>query len=443
MLQLILIAAPVSLMYLGLMLMGFVDLVMVGRLGAAEVGGVGVGNSFYSWVMIVGVGFISGMDFPAAHAIGAKNPERAFRVFVQGLWISIIGGSILAAFCVLSTPLFQFMKMNSEVRPLAEQYLRVVAFSLPFVFILNACRSYLQAFNIVQPFFWILVIGNILNYLLLRALLFGDFGFADLGYRLGYDGAAWATFYCRIFMAILSLGLVVTIDARSGKFLRKVGLAFHSEIFRVVIRLGFPAAMQMLLEVGMFSLSTVLAARFSADSLAAHQIVLTTASMAFMIPLGISMALSSLVGQAIGANNLKLSRDRAVQGFILGLIMMAFTSSTMLIFPDFILNVFRVDENVVEIAKSLLWVAGLFQFSDALQVIGAGALRGTGNTKWAAYSNAVGHWLVGFPVGMYLAFYGGKEVFGLWIGLSVGLTVVAALIVYGWYLKTKAFRVSS
>jgi MATE family multidrug resistance protein len=244
------LALPVAFTYLGIMLMPTVDLIVVGRLGAPAVGGLGLGGAMFAWVMVTGLGFLYGMDFPASHAIGEGRPENAYRAFVQALYLSLLialPGTGIVLFLSAHLGAFGF---NAEVLPFAQSFLDITASSLIFVFFFNACRGYLQAASIAIPTLVVLIVANILNYFLNIALIEGRFGFP----ALGFSGSPWATFISRAFMALTLFGIVYFRDQRSHQFIRKMGFKFDRPIFAQIARLGFPSATQMLFEVGVFAL---------------------------------------------------------------------------------------------------------------------------------------------------------------------------------------------
>lgn len=430
------LALPVAFTYLGIMLMPTVDLIMVGHLGASAVGGLGLGGALFAWVMVTGLGFLYGMDFPASHAIGEGKPENAYRTFVQGLYLSLIcavPGTLIVLFTSMNIEAFGF---NSEVAPFARSFLNITAVSLIFVFVFNACRGYLQAASIAIPTLLVLIAANLLNYFLNVALIFGRFGFPELGFQ----GSPTATLISRFFMAATLFVIVVVRDRRGPNYIRHLGFEFDRAIFKLIARLGFPSAIQMLFEVGVFALATAMTAKFTADALAAHQMVLNSASMTFIVPMGISSATSVLVGQAMGARDFKLARLSGYQSWWIVLVFMGTTASCMLLFPEKILSVYSASGEVQNIAYSLLWLAGLFQLTDGTQALMTGALRGLGNTRTAAITNLIGHWAVGFPLSYYFAFIAGKGVFGIWIGLSSGLAFVAIVLTYFWNKESKDFE---
>lgn len=434
------LALPTSAMFLGIMLMGLVDMLFVGKLGPAALGGLGLGNSIFSWIMTIGIGMIFGLDFPSAAAIGGGDRPRAFRVFMQGIYLSL-GISVPAALatCGIALILDRF-GLNPEAVPYARSYMLLTAVSYLPIFFFNSAKSYLQAQGIAGPTFVVLILANALNYFLNAAFIEGRFGFPNLG----YDGLAVSTVIGRFVMAGLLIGYIFWREIRAKVVLAIPGIyRFNSAIFREILKLGVPASAQMLLEVGVFSLSTALAAKFASVDLAAHHVVLNTASVLFMVPLGIGSAAGSLVGRAVGAKDLYLARRTGNSALLLGL-GFAFISSTLLIvFAQPALGLYTENLDVIESAKKILFVAALFQISDGAQVIATGALRGLGNTMVAAVSNGVGHWLIGLPLGLYFGFWRGMGVPGIWIGLAAGLTFVAVTLSYFWLREIRQFKVSA
>jgi len=239
------------------------------------------------------------------------------------------------------------------------------------------------------------------------------------------------------------VGYVFWREFRVGEVLRRSGIyRIDRVLFREILRLGLPASAQMLLEVGVFSLSTALAARFVATDLAAHQVVLNTASLLFMVPLGIGSAAGSLVGQAVGAHDYRLARRIGNSALVLGFGFAVVSSTMLILFAEPALGIYTTDPAVIEAAKRILFVAALFQISDGAQVIATGALRGLGDTLVAAVANGVGHWLIGLPVGLFLGFSQGYGLTGIWVGLAAGLTAVASALVFFW-VRVTARRLGS
>ncbi len=430
------LAFPVVVSYLGIMLMAFVDLLFVGRVGAVAIGAVGLGTAVFSWVLMFGVGLLTSLDYLVSHAYGAGKRDEGARYLVQATWLSVALGIPLTAFLLLVGAHPAWLGIEGEVGAQTGAYLQILAPSTMFSFLFIAFRQYMQAHGSARAAMVIMILANGINVVANWILVFGHLGFPALGVR----GSAIATLVSRFFMMAAMCAVLWVWDSKKNESrLRNVSWSFNRELTRKIVKLGLPSAFQMLLEVGVFAGATVLAARFSANDLAAHQLVLNLASLTFMVPLGIGSAASVLVGQALGRENRAAAREAGWRCLKLGVGFMACSCVALLTFPDLILRGYTSDEGVIEAAKRLLFVAALFQLSDGAQAVATGVLRGTADTRTPLYANLGGHWLVGLPLGIALGFGVGWGVRGMWIGLSAGLTVVAVALVWRWVRTTRGW----
>ena len=432
--QFIQLAVPVILSYVGIMAMGMVDLLFVGRVSAAAIGGVGVGTSWFSGLMIFGIGLLAGLDYLVSHAWGAGERERGYRYFQQGLIVAAgISLPITLMLWVLSYQLSR-IGVNPEVIAHAGPYLRVVALSMLPSLVFTACRQYLQAQGSARPLIIIMILANGINALLNDALIFGHFGAP----AMGSVGSAWATLFSRVFMLAALASWLVWLDAREDRLIARIPFALDRVALRRVLVLGVPSALQMSLEVGVFVVVTQFAARMRAVDLAAHQIVMNVASFTFMVPLGVSAATAVLVGQALGAGDKRRAVRRGYEGLALGMGFMALSGLFLLRFPFFVLSKYTQDPDVMQVGTQLLFLTAVFQLADGAQVVASGALRGVADTVTAMVANLCGHWLVGLPVGLICAFSFNMGLRGLWIGLSTGLITVAVVLLARWMIKSRS-----
>jgi MATE family multidrug resistance protein len=275
----------------------------------------------------------------------------------------------------------------------------------------------------------LMIVANILNFLLDWVLVLGVFGWPGLG----VIGAAWATWMSRLVLMIGSWALV-----RQSLQSRNESLSFHKirldkKVQWDLARLGLPSAGHMLLEVGAFGGSTLIAARFGSVAIAAHQITLQIASLTFMVPLGISQAGAVWVGNSIGAKVWSRARAFAFRTVNTAAVFMSISGVTMWFFGEYWLRLFTNSQPVIQMGLPLLRLAALFQLWDGIQISTSGVLRGMQDTRSSMIANAIGHWVIGLPLGAYLAFYKGYEVRGLWMGLSFGLFLVAV----GLYIRLR------
>jgi multidrug resistance protein, MATE family len=414
--ELLRLAGPVILAELGWMFMGVVDTIMVGSLGPTAIGAVSVCHVFLDLIAIVGIGLLLGLDTLVSQSYGAGDlPDCEYSLW-QGLYIA----AVFAPFAMLSVftaaPILKAAGVNSGVISLAVPYALSLQWSLPPLVIYAAFRRYLQGISLVRPVMFALVTANIVNVV----------GNSILIPQYGVEGAGWATVASRVYMALFLMCVAILRDPALMKRIPRPDL---QRICRL-LALGFPAAGQILLEVGVFATSTVLAGRLAPESLAAHHIMLNIAGTTFMVPLGMSSAGAVTVGHAIGRRDWKAARHSGWLALGLGAGFMAVAAIVLLLIPIPLIGIFTKNSEVLRVAIPLLFVTAVFQLFDGLQVVATGVLRGAGDTRTPMIVNLMGHWLLGLPVGYLLCFSFGYGVTGLWMGLSVGLLVVGAVLLF-------------
>jgi MATE family multidrug resistance protein len=286
--------------------------------------------------------------------------------------------------------------------------------------------------HLVRPIMIALITANLINAAGNWVLIHGNLGMP----ALGVVGSAWATTAARVYMAAFLYLAIRREHRRRGHRHPRVDLGIDPARVRRLVALGFPAASQVTLEVGVFAATTALAGRLDPVSSGSHQIALNIASLAFMVPLGLSSAAAVRVGYAYGAGD----RHRATRaGWTAlassGLIMTAI-GLALVLWPVSLLRVFSTDPRIIDIGVRLLAIAAAFQLFDGTQAVVTGALRGISETRMPMLVNVVGHWVLGLPVGYVLCFRFEWGVQGLWIGLSIGLVVAALVLTVVWWKKT-------
>lgn len=437
--SLLLLAAPLSAGFLGDQLLGAVDTAVVGRLGALEVGAVGLGNSVLFSISIFGIGLMLGLDPLLSQAIGAKEEASARQLFWQGVWISLLVSAPLALTVLLAGHLLESFGINPASAHQARLYIYARLPSIIPIMMFCGARSYLQAKDITRPIVTATVWANLVNLPLSWLLVFGDGALAQLDLpevglpALGVVGAGIVSTIC----ALVKL-LIVVIAVHGTSFGQKpLSRRFSLSMARQSTQVGSPIGAQLVAEVGVFGAVAVLVGGIDVNSLAGHQIAITWASMAFMLPLGIGAATSVRVGQAIGRQDAAGTRRAGILGIMSGGAIMMLSGITFTLCPGLLASVLSDQPEVVAAAIPLLRVAAVFQISDGVQAVAAGALRGAGDTRWPLWVNLVGHYLIGLPVAVSLAFGLGLGAIGLWWGLSAGLTATAIL------LTSRFLRISS
>ena len=429
---LIRLAAPLAIQQAGFQLMGTVDALLLGRYDDAALAGAGIGNNLLFAIVSVGLGIVMGLDTVVPQALGAGRTADARRAADAGVRLAVMVG-LVATLLVFASPLLLEVagverSVVAEARPYV--YLRALGV-VPFL-ITVAQRSYLAAHGSTRPLLVAVIVGNLVNAALDLALIYG---IPAIGLpALGVIGAATAT---TIVQVVTVAVYVVAIRKLDGHAPRARSTAAD---LAMVARYGAPVGLQILAEIGIFGLATVLAGRLGKIPAAAHSIALNLASFTFSFAFGIASATSVRVGHAVGAGDLALARRRGLQGLRIGLATMGVFAATFVAIPALLAGGFTNDHAVIAATVPLLELAALFQLSDGSQAIGAGALRGLGDTHATFIGNLLGHYLVGLPIMLGLGFGAGLGAPGLWWGLSAGLTVTALYLVLRFVAGTRPGR---
>lgn len=428
------LAGPVILAELGWMAMGVVDTIIVGRLGPEAIGAVSVGGVFFFTVAVFGMGMLLGLDTLISQAFGAGRIDDCRGALGQGIYLGLALTAPLMAVVFAGAPVLGLAGVDPTVVRLAVPYIGATAWSLGPLLIYAACRRYLQAVGRVAPIVFALVSANLINVLANWVLVFGHWGAPALGVR----GSGWATAVARGYMALVLVVTILWDDRRLDPKRRLAALRPDLGLLRRLLGLGFPAAVHVTLEVGVFAFATTLAGMLDPISLAAHQVVLSVASVTFMIPLGLSSSAAVRVGRAIGRGEPAAASRAGWMAIALGAGFMIVSGLTFLLIPRPILGAFTDEAGVIATGLGLLRIAAGFQLFDGLQGVTAGALRGRGDTHTPMVVNLLAHWALGLPVGYLLAFRAGLGVHGLWIGLSIGLGAAGLGLVLVWWSKSRA-----
>jgi MATE family multidrug resistance protein len=422
------LAVPVVLAELGWMTMGIVDTLMVGRISPEAIGAVGVGTSLFMGVGVFAMGLLLGLDTLVSQAFGAGKVEECHRWLLHGLALALLLTIPVTLGLFWMAASLDAWGLTPEVHRLTADYLDVVTWSVLPLLLYAAFRRYLQGMGVVRPVMIALFSANIVNVIANAILIFGLLGAP----RLGVAGAAWGTVLSRVMMAGFLLVAIVLRERGRRPGLFETPLRIEFAWMKRLFRLGFPAAMQVTLEVGVFAAATALAGRLIPASLAAHQIALNIAAFTFMVPLGVSSAGAVRVGHAVGRRD---PHGAAVAGWTAIGIGAAFMTTAALVFiliPRPLIGAFTGDAGVLTIGVSLLAVAAVFQLFDGLQGVATGVLRGLGDTRTPMLWNLAGHWFIGLPLGYTLCFVSGMGVIGLWWGLSAGLIICGIALLTVW-----------
>ncbi|HEX6178966.1 MAG TPA: MATE family efflux transporter [Thermoanaerobaculia bacterium] len=429
--QLFKLALPLAAAQAGTQLMGVVDLAVLGRVGGRELAAAGLGNAVFFAVSIFGMGLVFGIDPMISQALGAGDRLRARFVMWQGVWLSLLVSAGLTPVLLLGPFLLQAIGVQAELIPPATTYLVIRTLGLGPWLMFIALRAYLQAHHLTRPLLAAMIVANVYNLGADILFVFGGTILPDWAGPLraipamGLAGAAVATVTGQLLQLAIVIPAIRKLDVVPGTKLSHKPQKL--EILRA-LTVGWPVALQMTAEVGIFALVALLAGRLGTNELAAHQLVISLASFTFTVALGVAAAGSVRVGRAIGARDQQATRLAGYVAFAGGAIVMTLSALIFVAFPRALARMLTTDVGVITTALHLFFVAALFQISDGVQAVGAGVLRGAADTKFAFIANLIGHWMIGFPIALILGFALKMGVVGLWWGFVAGLTVVAVLL---------------
>ena len=433
---------PVMLGMLGHTFVAFADNVMVGQLGTAELAAVSLGNSFVFIAMSLGIGFSTAITPLVAEADASNNISEGKNAFKHGLLLCTILSVLLFLIIILLKPVMYYMDQPKEVVELAIPYLNFVSLSLIPLIVFQALKQFSDGLSNTKYPMYATILANVINITLNYFLIFGTFGFP----KLGITGAAIGTLISRIIM-VYFLWMIFKHKEKfkpyiTGFNFRKVEKKITNKLFN----LGFPSALQMFFEVGIFTAAIWLSGVLGKNPQAANQIALNLSSMTFMIGIGLSVAAMVRVGNQKGLNDFVSLRRIAFSIFFLTFLIEIIFASFFLVFRDWLPTLYldqntliNINDNkeVIIIASKLLLVAAFFQIFDGLQVAILGALRGLQDVKIPAFITFVSYWIIGFPVSYFLGLHTSLESIGIWIGLFTGLFAASILLYLRFNYLTK------
>ena len=431
------LALPLVLAQLTQHSLSFVDTLMVGRLGNEALAGIALGSTFFSLVTIVLSGTLYAVSPLVAQAHGAGEPEQAARALRQGLWLAALLFVPALFLFWQAEALLLLMGQAPETSAASGAYLRAIAWGLLPALGITALRGFLEGLGITRPIMLISFVGLGLNMLFNNALMFGRWGFP----ALGLVGTGYASTF--VYSAMFSV-MALYVAKRFGTYRPFGGLRTPDpEKLLELLRVGVPIGLTLGFEGGMFGASAFLMGLLGPEQLAAHQIALQSASITFMIPVGLSIATTVRVGQALGRGDPVAARRAGYVGTAASVLMTAFSGLLFWLAPRFVIGLYLdlsdpANASVVALASSFFAVAAMFQLFDGLQVSSAAALRGLKDTRLPMLITLVAYWFVGIGSGAYLCFGLGVGGRGLWFGLVLGLATAGALLAWRFHTKTAA-----
>ncbi len=436
------LAGPVILGMLGHTLVAFVDNIMVGQLGTAELAAVSLGNSFMFVAMSLGIGFSTAITPLVAEAEGEANFSRGKMAFKHGLVLCVLLGVLLFMSVFFAKPLMYLMNQPEEVVVLAMPYLTYVAISLVPLIIFQAFKQCSDGLSLTRYPMYATLVANVINVFLNYCFIFGHFGAP----ALGVVGAAIGTLASRVIM-IAVLWWLLAHHQKAKWYVRHLRFkVLSTQVFDKILRLGFPSAMQMFFEVGIFTAAIWLSGVLGKNPQAANQIALNLSTMTFMFAMGFSVVAMIRVGNQKGKGAFQELRRIAFSIFLISVLCAGVFALFFLIFKNALPRIYldledlsqlADNQQVLMLAGELMLIAAIFQISDSIQVVALGALRGLQDVFYPTVYTFISYWVVGFPISYYLGMHTDLGSMGIWIGLLAGLSVAALTLLWRFNRLTK------
>lgn len=432
------LAIPIVIAQLAHSAMGFVDTMMAGRVSPVDLAAVALGNSIWMPIFLFMSGVLMATTARVSRAFGAGKHGQIGPLVRQALWLGFALGSSLGLLMWNAKPLLYWLGIDEQLVEPAMGYLRAVACGFPAVALYTVLRCYSDALGRTRPSMLIGLIGLLINIPANYVLIYGKLGLP----AMGGVGCGWATALVMVFMMLAMLWWVHWAPhyQRHRVFSRWSKPRWRSQAG--LLELGLPIGVSIFAEASIFSIIALLIGGLGASTVAGHQIALNFSSLVFMLPYSLGMATTVRVGQNLGAGQPANAAFAAWVAMATALLVACVSASYMTLLRTPIASIYTTDPAVLAIAAHLIIYAAVFQFSDAVQVTAAGALRGYQDTRVTMLITLASYWGVGLPVGYTL---GLTDVFGpaqgpagLWQGLIAGLTCAALLL--GWRLRKMGSR---
>lgn len=408
-------------MQVGLMLTGVVDTMVVARLGASELAASALAHVWMWSTLSLGVGAVMGADPMISQAHGRGDGAAAALALQRGLVVALLASIPICLALVLTEPALRLLGQPADIAALAGRYNLLRLPIVPCFLVFSIMRVFLQARGRMGPATALIYAANVLNAVLAWGLVFGEFGLP----HLGFDGAALAGTATSLFEMVGLWLLIRGLRLAEGAERRWDRASFSPAGVAGVLRIGGPVALQMWTEGFAFSFGSFMVGWISVEAVGAHQITLNLASLAFMLPLGLSMGASARVGNLIGAGDVATMRRAVRVALTAGIGVMSFSALAFTVLCNDLPRLYTGDAAVIAAAAQILPLAAAFQLSDGAQVVAGGVLRGMGRPHAAALANLFGYYALGLPLGYVLAFRYELGLRGVWLGLTIGLLVVS------------------
>jgi MATE family multidrug resistance protein len=418
---------------LGQVMTGVADSIMVGWIGATPLAASSFANIFFTLPLFFGVGVSYAITPLVAEAHGARNSNGIIETLRNGFLINMVMSVVLVTIIFAIEPTLYYMSQPTEVVTLAIPYLRILILAIIPTMMFQTFRQFAEGMHRTRMAMVIVITSNVINIALNYVLIYGKLGFPELG----LNGAGMATLIARIIMGLWMAAYVYYskhfINYRAGF---RIG-QYSRKLINRMLHIGIPAGTQFIFEAGAFGFSAVMMGWIGTTALAAHQIAINLATVSYMTTSGLGAAATIRVAHFLGQKDIPTMRRVGFVMIAMAAFIMFLWGILFIVGKRFLPELYISDEAVLQVAAPLMIIAGFFQMSDGLQVVCAGALRGLQDVKVPSVLIFVAYWVIALPLGYWLAFKMNYGANGVWIGLFIGLTVTATMMIVRFNILSK------
>ncbi len=434
------LAWPLVITQVGYIITGMVDTFFLGKIGSAEQAACILSNNLYILLLVFGIG----VSYATTPLVTSANQNmdllKKASLFKNSIFLNVSVSIICFIVLFISSGLLKYMHQPEDVIKLAVPFFNVLIFSMIPISLFFTCKQYCEGLSNTRMALFISIIGNIINIVLNYLLIYGKFGFPELG----YIGSAWASFISRVFMGFSFLYLIF-----KSPITKEISAVYNTvkinkkELFHLA-KIGLNAGLQLTFEVAAFVIAGLMSGIFGKEQIDAHGIALSIASFTYMFASGISSASTIRIGVYKAQENWLEIKQAAFSSIKLVMLIMGGFTILFLMINNFLPKVFSSDLQIVNLASKLLIIAALFQLFDGIQVTIVGVLRGLEDSKIPTLISLVGYWIIALPLAYWLAFILKYETLGVWIGLLVSLIFVALVLFWRLnYMINKNLKINS
>ncbi|XOD68460.1 MAG: MATE family efflux transporter [Flavobacteriales bacterium AspAUS03] len=427
------LALPVAFGQVGQICINLADNIVVGSLGEVALAAVSLANAVFYIIMVFGWGMASALSPLVAEVDAQGDYKNGVTILHHGLVINLLLSVLMYFLIHIFLPVLPHLGQDQEVVVQAAPFLNIIAISLIPWILFESLRKFAEGLSLTIPGMVITWIGVVFNIIFNYFLIYGEYGFP----KLGIVGVAYATLITRTAM-LIGLFLLLYRNVKVRKCYQQLEYRkFYKVCFRKILAIGIPTGLQMLFEVGAFTVASFIVGFSGAKQLAAHQITTSLSSTTYMLGMGFAVAATVRIGNQRALKNYVELRRSGWSVILMSMIFMSLCGIGFIFWRYDLPSLYLDDDKVVVIAAQLLVVAALFQLSDGIQTVALGALRGMHDVKIPMWISFFAYWIVAMPLGWFCSVTMEMGALGIWIGLGVGLTIAAILLLLRYNDQTR------